>query len=139
MNYPSNSDDVIDPGDVIEAIEELSEGEHIDIAVLAAEALAGSKDADYLLSLVRLATEAADCEDWQYGATLIRDSYFTEYAQELADDLGSFRVRHAYDRRQDRDLSSEWPFTCIDWEHAARELQSDYTAVDFGGVTYWVR
>jgi hypothetical protein len=28
---------------------------------------------------------------------------------------------------------------CIDWNEAASELQMDYTAVEFDGVTYWVR
>ncbi len=64
--------------------------------------------------------------DWKHGATLIRNSYFTKYAQELADDLGLLA----------RD--SAWPYTCIDWERAARELQYDYTQVEFAGVTYWV-
>jgi hypothetical protein len=36
-----------------------------------------------------------------------------------------------------RDL--KWPFTCIDWEQAASELQMDYSAVDFDGVIYWIR
>lgn len=27
----------------------------------------------------------------------------------------------------------------VDWERAARELQMDYTPVEFDGVTYWVR
>ena len=26
-----------------------------------------------------------------------------------------------------------------DWERATRELQMDYTEVDFDGVTYWIR
>ncbi len=64
--------------------------------------------------------------DWYDGATLIRDSYFENYAQELAEDMGLLA------------RSSAWPYTCIDWEQAARELQQDYTRVDFGGVTYWV-
>lgn len=27
----------------------------------------------------------------------------------------------------------------IDWKRAAEALQSDYTSVEFDGVTYWVR
>jgi predicted lipid-binding transport protein (Tim44 family) len=67
------------------------------------------------------------CDDWRHGATLIRDSYFKDYAQELADDIGAI------------DRNAKWPLDCIDWEKAARELQMDYTSVEFSGVTYWVR
>lgn len=67
------------------------------------------------------------CSDWRHGETLIRDSYFTEYAQELADDIGAIN----------RDAA--WPANCIDWAKAARELQMDYTSGEFDGVTYWAR
>jgi hypothetical protein len=65
--------------------------------------------------------------DWQYGAQLIRDSYFKRYAMKLADDIGAI------------DHDATWPQTCIDWDQAARELQMDYIPVDFDGVDYWVR
>jgi len=61
--------------------------------------------------------------------TLIADSYFTEYARELADDLGLIP-----DNGENR-----WPAYCIDWEYAARELQYDYSAVDIDGARYWIR
>lgn len=66
-------------------------------------------------------------EDWLHGAQFIADDYFEEYAQELAEDLGAVK------------RNVEWPYTCIDWERAARELKSDYTAVEIDGKTYWVR
>lgn len=66
---------------------------------------------------------------WEDGETLVRESYFEDYARELADDVvEDFRER-----------SSQWPFYCIDWEQAARELQYDYTGADFDGVTYYYR
>jgi hypothetical protein len=68
------------------------------------------------------------CSDWEHGATLIRDSYFTEYAEELAEDIGAINPKVA-----------GWPLNCIDWEKAARELKMDYTSGEFDGVTYWVR
>lgn len=67
------------------------------------------------------------CSDWHHGETLIRDSYFKEYAQELAEDIGAIN----------RD--AQWPNNCIDWDKAARELQMDYTSAEFDGVTYWAR
>lgn len=65
--------------------------------------------------------------DWLYGATLIADSYFTEYAQELASDIGAI------------DKDSSWPNTFIDWEAAADALKQDYTSIEWKGETYWVR
>lgn len=65
--------------------------------------------------------------DWKYGATLIRDSHFEDYARELAEDTGAVS----------RD--AQWPLQHIDWEAAADELKQDYTSVEFDGTTYWVR
>ena len=79
-------------------------------------------------ALRALAGDASDyAPDWEHGAQLIRDTYFREYAEELAEDIGAI----------DRD--APWPINCIDWDEAARQLQMDYTAVDFNGVRYWVR
>lgn len=64
--------------------------------------------------------------DW-YPGTAVRDSYFKDYAMELADDTGAILD------------NAQWPCTCIDWDQAARELRMDYTGVEFDGVTYWVR
>ena len=156
-NTPDNFDDVIDSRDVIARIEEL-EGERealqleIDdaevqwlkteagtdeahavvdrrqAAYVALDAWTASDDADELRILKALADEASGyAADWTHGETLIRDSYFKDYAMELADDIGAI------------DNNASWPLTCIDWDQAARELQYDYSPVDFGGVTYWVR
>lgn len=65
-------------------------------------------------------------ENW-YPVTLVRDSYFEDYAQELAEELDLVK----------RDV--HWPYNCIDWEQAARELKQDYSSADFDGVTYWYR
>lgn len=64
--------------------------------------------------------------DW-LPSHAIRDSYFTDYAQKLADDIGAIPK------------GVTWPMTCIDWDMAARELQMDYTSVEFDDITYWVR
>lgn len=66
-------------------------------------------------------------EDWTFGATLIHESYFKTYAQELAEDIGAI----------DRDAA--WPLSYIDWDAAADALKMDYTAVTFDGETYYVR
>ena len=64
--------------------------------------------------------------DW-YPVTLIKDSYFEEYAQELAEDVGAVNKDAA------------WPNNCIDWTAAAEMLQQDYSTVDIGESTYWTR
>ncbi len=112
-------DDLIDSRDVIARVEELREQ--------------GAADRDHeeeveYVNLIALAEKGADsAPDWTYGETLVRDSYFKDYAQELADDLGLISD------------DAKWPATCIDWDRAARELQQDYTSIKFDGVTYWVR
>jgi hypothetical protein len=114
----TNNEDVIDSRDVIERIDYLETDE---------EAL-DEDERDELTALRALAAEAEGyAADWQYGETLIRDTYFKDYAMELAEDIGAI------------DSNASWPNTCIDWDQAARELQYDYTSVDFDGVTYWIR
>ena len=57
------------------------------------------------------------------------DSYFVQYARELADDIVPYNERAGV---------PPWPLNCIDWLEAADELQQYYYDVDFDGVTYWV-
>ena len=113
----SNHDDVIDSRDVIARIEELKELEEPD-----------EEEKAELATLEALAEEASGyAADWTYGETLIRESYFEEYAMELADYMGSVPKDYP------------WPVRHIDWKAAADELKQDYTAVDFGGVEYLIR
>ena len=94
-----------------------------------AEDLFGEDGEKELADLQSLAEEGSGSPDWAYGETLIRDSYFETYCQELAEECGYMDAKHA----------NSWPFTCIDWERAARELQYDYTSIEFSGITYWIR
>lgn len=112
-----NTEDVIDSRDVLERIEELR----------AWSAPLEEGEAGELRTLLELAAQGESCDDWSYGLALVRDSHFVGYTQELAEDIGAI----------DRDAS--WPTRCIDWALAAKELQSDYTALEFDGVTYWAR
>lgn len=82
---------------------------------------------DELEVLSELAAQGESSPDWAYGEVLIRDTYFVEYAQGLAEGIGAV------------DHDASWPYNCIDWERAARELQMDYTALDWDGVTFWIR
>jgi hypothetical protein len=129
----TNDQDVINSLDVIERIAEL-EAIEANAAEFGGEEFSDEERAERI-ALRALAAQAGDCaEDWECGTAIIRDSYFVEYAQELHDDIGAVSYGNP-----DEPITNVWPYTCIDWEWAARELQYDYTAVDFDGVTYWVR
>lgn len=109
-------DDVIDSRQIIkrhaelQSIEERTDDEH-----------------EEMLILEDLIEDASGSPDWKYGETLVRDSYFVRYAQELAEDCGLVPA----------ELS--WPCRCIDWKQAASELKMDYFPVKFDGVTFWIR
>lgn len=127
-----NMMDVIDSRDIIERIEELDD---LVAEQLQLELDGGETDRDWpewleeLQTLKTLAEEAKDyVPDWEYGATLIRYSYFTEYCREMLEDCG--------------DIPSNLPWYIadhIDWEDVARELKVDYKEVEFNGVVYYVR
>ena len=112
----SNNEDYLDTRDIIERIEELEsrteDDEADELAMLKA-----------LIEKVRSVSEDTP-ED---GCQLIRDSYFEEYAEEFAADIGAINE------------NAQWPLNYIDWAAAADQLQMDYSEVDFDGVTYWVR
>jgi hypothetical protein len=114
--------DVIDSRDLIEALADLEPG--IEVAGEADDALT-DEERELVAAIRELAEEGV--EDWEYGATLIAEHYFEDYARELAEDLGA--VPH----------KDTWPTSFINWERAARELQMDYTTVEFLGTTYYVR
>lgn len=69
----------------------------------------------------------SDTADWQYGAVLVADDHFEDYARELAESIGAINGEES------------WPYTYIDWEAAASALQQDYTPYEIDGTTYWVR
>ena len=111
-----NTEDVIDSRDVIGRIEFLEGCEVLD-----------DEEAAELEALRSLQDECQHVADWKYGETLVRDSYFEDYARELAEDIGAY------------DPNAGWPLGCIDWEKAAEQLLIDYTSVEFDGETYWIR
>lgn len=119
----TNDRDVIDSREVIERITDLENLADSDgVYVL---------DEDETAELAALRALAAEGEasagDWRHGAGLIRESYFEDYARELAEDIGAIQK------------DGDWPTNRIDWEAAADDLKIDYSTVDFDGVTYYVR
>jgi hypothetical protein len=87
---------------------------------------------DELEALRKLRDEADGSPDWEYGETLIRESYFTDYIEEL--------IRDCYSLPKEMN-SGEWPWRHmkIDFEAAADEARADYIEADFNGVTYLIQ
>ena len=112
---PTQYDNIIDSRYVDDAIAQLE------------RELEEGDDRTELEALRNLAEQGRDLPDWEYGVTLVRESYFEDYAQEFAEDIGA--ISH--------DL--QWPLYCIDWERAADDLRMDYTELDFAGITYYAR
>jgi hypothetical protein len=119
-------DDVIDVRDIIERLEELEElieGEGCE------EACNEYREELTLLSNIMEEMKGyGGDEQWRgdwYPLTLIRESHFSDYAEEL--------VRDCYQ------LTGLPDFVHIDWEATAREMQVDYTPIDVDGATYFYR
>jgi len=114
-------DDLIDSREVIEQLADWAE-----------RATAGVPSTDLDRLAEQFAAAFADyCEDWKYGEMIIADSYFEDYAQELAEEC--------YDLKS---LSGN-PYLddciTIDWAKWADLLKQDYTSAEVDGVTYWAR
>jgi hypothetical protein len=63
--------------------------------------------------------------DW-YPITLIADSYFVDYCEELVSDIG--------------DMPREIPsYIEIDWEATANNIKVDYSEIEIDGDTYYFR
>lgn len=125
------SADIIDVRDIIARVEELETDipEDEDERQAWAESDAGV-ECTILESLLSDLKGLGGDEKWRgdwYPITLIRDSYFRDYAQELAEDIGAINAQ------------ASWPNNCIDWNQAARELQMDYSSVVVDGADYWTR
>ena len=116
--------DIIDVRDIIARVEELRDGRDLE------EELADDDAAELGMLegiLAELAGYGGDEEfegDW-YPGQLVADSYFEEYARNLAEECGMV------------DTSASWPMTCIDWGQATLELQTDYSCIIIRGDTYW--
>ena len=108
IKFPTNYDDYICTTDIVEALNSsfLSDEDRTNLEKFLDEIR------DYVV-------------DWEYGQSMIRESEFTNYTQELANDMGA--------------CLDDWPYTHIDWDSAADELKHDYAAIDFNGITYYGR
>ena len=149
----SNTDDIISVSDITDRVEELreelqeamdanEEGHNFEDLSTYIEAVRKDWSAAHAHRMIDEADELAALESllddlrgnggdhqWEgnwYPATLIRDSYFTDYAQELCEDIG--------------DLPRNFPsYIEIDWEATARNIRMDYSCVEIDGIDYWYR
>lgn len=121
------TDDIIDIRDIIERYEYLEDSV---LSVSAEEADCDELEEALILGklLDELKGYGGD-EQWRgdwYPVTLIRETYFAEYAEDLVRDIG--------------DLPREIPsYIEIDWEATAKNLLGDYSDVEIDGVTYYYR
>ena len=120
-NQIDNTQDTIDSREIIDRIEELEGIEEPD-----------NEEAQELAILLKVQEQAEDCADWRYGETLINESYFTDYIEDL--------IKDCYELPKEFE-SGNWPWRhmTLDYEAAADEAQCDYTYIDFDGVTYLIR
>ena len=81
------------------------------------------EDYDELTTLNEFKDEH-DSRVWRSGIFFINESYFEDYAEQYAYDVG--------DIREDSPMVNH-----IDWESYADDLKSDYTSIDFDGETYY--
>jgi hypothetical protein len=129
----SNTDDLIDSHDILARVEHLEDSleraKDDDGIVRKLADFTEEESADFTEweILKALSNECAQYSaDWEYGECLVRDSYFKTYTQEFCEDTVS--------------IPSDLPdWIEVDWEATARNVQQDYTEVDFDGVAYWVR
>lgn len=117
----SNTDDMVSFDTITERVEALEDAERDEM-----------EETEYkvLVALLKETCGYGGDHQWRgdwYPGYMVRDSHFEEYAQTLAEDIGAI------------DRNATWPLTCIDWAQAARELQMDYSTVEYDGVTFWYR
>ena len=111
------SDDFFDSRDVIARIEELE-----------SEETWTREEREEHEELTDFASNAAgQFVDWEYGVTFIHEDAFQDYAEELARDTGAITDNQS------------WPLNHIDWEAAADDLRTDFTAIDLYDSTYYAR
>jgi hypothetical protein len=123
-----NTQNVIDSRDILDRIEEL---EYMDNLT--------EDESSEIRALKEIVEQCEECSDWKYGEALIRESFFTEYAQQLVEDCATPEYRCGAPLPN----MTEWPWNVkgaitINWELIAESLKQDYEEVNFDGVIYYI-
>lgn len=114
-----NGEDIIDVRDIIARVEELEDNQNTPEA---------KEEFIFLSTILHELCGYGGDEQWRgdwYPVTLIRETHFTDYCEELVCDC--------------YDLKGVPSFVHIDWEATARDMRVDYSEVDIDGVTYFYR
>ena len=113
------SAEILDVRDLIERYEELEttrdddeEDEYLTLKAVLEELKGNGGDEEWR-------------DDW-YPITLVSESYFIAYTQELLEDCGY--------------IPKDFPsWIAIDWEKTAEAVQTDYTYISIDGWSFWYR
>ena len=131
------TDDILDSRDIIDRLDELQDEiealeENIEEGdyqyesdeIEDQEELADLEDERKILQ--DFADECKDyCPDWDYGASLINENYFEDYARDFVEDCYG--------------LGDMPDFVEIDWSQTADNIRIDYTEIQFEDETYLIR
>lgn len=122
------NDSVVDLRMAVERLEELE----CELAECPAGWGLDTEDEEELQTLVALReafTEDIGADLAEYAEdepTLINKDYWVTYVEELCEECGY-------------EIPDGWPYRCIDWIEAARELAWDYTMIRWNGYYWYVR
>jgi hypothetical protein len=109
-----NSEDILDSRNIQERIDELSEVEESELE---------DYELEELNNLIGIKDGIGDNENWEFGITFIRDSYFEEDSEEFAYDCMGI----------ERGGMTQY----VDWGRFAGDRKNDFQSIDFDGETYW--
>lgn len=131
------TDDLIDVRDIIERVEELEslKDDHESEPDGGRWSDEDAQELETLQAILEDLKGNGGDEQWRgdwYPVTLIRDSYFTDYIEELISDC--------YEMPKEIN-SGAWPYRhiTIDYEAAADEAKADYMEIEIDGTTYLYR
>lgn len=116
-----SGEDTIETGDLTDRLNELESQPDDEIGLDEEEI----EERDKLRSICEDGEQ--NISEWNDGATLVRDSYFEDYARQLAEDIGAI------------ESDGGWPNSYIDWGRACDALKMDYSEVEIDGYTYYGR
>lgn len=120
--------DIIDTRDIIARVEELAEELTNYTATAAEHPELAEEHAELCAILADLKGNGGD-EQWDgdwYPITLIRESHFTDYVQEMLEDCGVIPANLPH-------------YVHIDWQRTAHDVGMDYSTTEIDGVTYRYR